>query len=306
MKNNTRSMLCIIMILCGVFFIIGSFITLKAGISPKKLINRIDENIRRLDISPGFSEYIDISKKENIDLKGVEKIVIRSTFTTLDVSRGSFDYIEANLKGSVKSEISKDALSYTKDGSILLIDMVNKKAVNPTTSGLRGNITIPLSYKGNVEIYTESGNITYNSIESNDIYIKTISGDVTFEGGRDNNLTLKSESGNLYIYAIGVMGNVITTSGTVDIKTSYLEGDYKTKTGYIHIQANEMTSGVNLFTTSGEIEYTVSAGYKYEVHSDSGEIRFMDEVRFSPLKGIHNNGFNDLKITSVSGNVYLE
>lgn len=306
MKNINRIILLVAMLLTFVFFSLGYYTSYKAGLAPRAFLGKVSENIRKLDISPGLSEYINLNESKKEGLEAINKIIIRSTFTSVNINRGANQEVLVNIKGSVKSEIGENPINFSKENDLLLVDLVNKKAENPTTSGLSASITIPLNFKGSVEVYTESGNINFNSTEKNEVYIKTISGDISYEGGRENDVTVKSETGNLYIYTIGIKGNVLTNSGTVDIRTSYLEGDYRTKTGYIHISGNEMTSLVNLYTHSGEVEFSVTSGYSYEVKSETGEIRFKDELRFSPLKGIYNNGFNDLKISSSSGNIYLE
>lgn len=304
--NRPRCFVIVSLIICIIFFSMGFISAKNSGVSLADLFKAADTNIRKADIGPGLTEYNRVDEHFSQKIEGINNIAFSSTFTSVNIVRSQAPNMEINMTGTIKNEISDNLLNLTREGDTLKADIASQRVSNPTSTGLSANITIPESYTGSIEITTDSGEVKFDSSSKNRVSVKTVSGDINYDGGRENTISLKTDSGNIYVFTIGLKADISSTTGTLDILTTHAEGNIRSGSGYVHIRSSEMTSGINIFTDSGEVEFSSSKGYKYEVYTRNGSIKFRDEARFSPLKGEFMKGPFTLRISSITGSIYLE
>lgn len=252
------------------------------------------------------------SFKDNISIKGVEKMLVYSTSGEVTIITEKRDDIFVELKTS-----SNGPRLYVEKGRELVIES-KKKGLSkffPTFKNSELRVYVPENFKrslyirnisGDVEISDitleslelklTSGDSELRNVKADKGYIKSTSGSVLIEESQIENLETKLTSGTLFIDDFKGKISGKSTSGSVSIDLEELAGDisYKLTSGSmkLNILSDELNSELNLKTTSGKIvcDFPVTA---------------TGEIKSKRLTGVSGNPDFNIDISCTSSSIYI-
>ncbi|MEA4889754.1 MAG: DUF4097 family beta strand repeat-containing protein [Clostridiaceae bacterium] len=287
MKSTVR----ILIILAGVFIIVGAIVAFTA-------IAIGGFRFSSLNTGLPYSE-----KNYTYDAAGVTELEIR------DIS------CDVNLIGSgdqsvkiVCYENEKDyyTISLSTDGKLSIVKSISKNwydffgiNFNPHEQTL--TIAVPAEFKAAVQVGTISGKITLSKIMmEGSLKADSTSGDISLK-----NITAGETSAQ-------------TVSGSLELDTTVVNGDLRLQTtsGEINVAATDIAGGLSAETTSGSMDFTdTRARDDIDAGSVSGDIKldhlggtdFSLKTISGAIRGsiVGNPGDYTFKADSVSGNIHL-
>lgn len=211
-----------------------------------------------------FTNIIDsniaVQKDENLDIKGINKIVF--DFSSSDIVVKATD--EDNMR-----IIQKSSKNLKDDEKFQVIQGNNQITIEKRKFGNLSNTWSFGYFKEVIEIYLPKN---YNS----DLDIKTSSGDIKFDSDMIlSNINFSASSGNIVSkYNLQVKDiNIETSSG--DISTETLTAPtYKIRATSGNIKINSLTGSGKLDTSSGNIKVQYKDIEEYsEITATSGNVK---------------------------------
>lgn len=235
------------------------------------------------------------------------------------------------ISGDIRSTVSFtdcDDLSVSTTSGDIFFPALEGESL--TLSSTSGNIGLERVSGGKLNISTTSGDIKLGQL-SGKSDLSTTSGDIQLErlegnaslSGTSSNVTIGNASGSIDISTVSGdirLDNMSssfrfnTTSGNITVCDGTGYGSAGTVSGDIRIFLSELTDGLTLSTTSGNVSLALpeTASYTLDFDSTSGGCNtFFDGVLSFSKKGNQangqygNNAGNKLNISTVSGDLSI-
>ena len=124
------------------------------------------------------------------------KIIIKNSSSDALIDTTTTDKVSGLLKGVVRNSDSP-YLSMQTTGDTLLIEVKwPKKSVLFFSSNLDLHISVPKSFKGDIEYTSSSGNLEMSEMSIDNLILRSSSGDIEIQDGNKYRFGLSSVSGN--------------------------------------------------------------------------------------------------------------
>ena len=290
----------------------------------------------------------DLVNSQSVDLTGINSIEIQCYQEDVYFDSSDSEAFIINEYRSLAAD-SGELATVIVEGDRLIITGRDAGVPNSKKYYRREEFCIPASFKGVLSVEVTSGNI-YSNVDLNNEYVKASSdsGDIRLKEVIAQEIEVSTSSGLVAVdkaegrrrfhsvsgyikISAGSGDSEITTtsggitmtnaSGALEINTSSGGllvtsvkggGSIKTNSGRIDCTLQEITSGVLLSSSSGDIVLQVNdnADFQFEAVSERGNITtFFDEhLTYTgngrQVFGAKGNGFiNPLQITTVSGDI---
>lgn len=220
----------------------------------------------------------DIKSKPDIAIDGMFEASAASGDITLPSILAKSMNI-ATASGNVKGDVFQGKITIaTASGDVNLTELVGDTQVGTAS----GYINVG-AIAGNVEFSSTSGDISVIKIDG-DANVSSASGNVRIEEGSGKR-NVSVVSGDVQLKGITDAFDISATSGEIDIKAQKGEGKIKTTSGDVSLELAELTGKLNVDTTSGEVDISLSEAISFDFKADttSGDIDtfFDDSLKFS-------------------------
>lgn len=245
------------------------------------IINFTSENIV---ISLTKDTKLKVVERSNVDLKDEEKFICKKVGNRLEINQGE-----------------RNSISY-----IFKIGSFNKKI----------EVFIPESYKENLEVNSSSGNIKINdSLNLNSVKCTQNSGNFKCEGAlAANEVALKVSSGNISAKEIlSKTYKINASSGNVRVGAILGSGDVVASSGNIEIEYKDIEEYSTVKANSGNVKLSVPKDLNFEFWGEcgSGDIRSSFDINYKNRHGnkatvtVGNEPHKKITVNTGSGNINL-
>lgn len=283
-----------------IFIIIGVFVIMGTGVLG------IVFNFTGLS-DMGLSNKIDVNEYHEANLDSIKKIIIKNSSSDALIDTTTTDKVSGLLKGVVRNSDSP-YLSMQTTGDTLLIEVKwPKKSVLFFSSNLDLHISVPKSFKGDIEYTSSSGNLEMSEMSIDNLILRSSSGDIEIQDVEINNrFKLSSVSGNCKIISLSANNMVYqSTSGDMfftniivneDILINSTSGNSKLS----EIECNKLS----IDSTSGDINIEEAQLNLLSVESKSGNVT-VDNLD-GAVQTETTSGDTSLLLSNVKDNVYIK
>lgn len=295
-KEMKKIKLWHVVVLCtGIFLafaIIGSIMLAAGGFG-----SMFKNGIRIGDFaSIGSGELYEVDDFQELDLAGVDKIVIKTVSDEVTVLSGG-DKVAASLKGQCRTAGKPVHLETRVQGGTAYVEVKypNTIGFNMNFNSTRLTVTIPEAYAGDLSVHTVSGGVKAEGLPFNlgHVSLDTVSGGVRFDTASCGQIKVSTVSGGVTLAGIGSKTDVNTTSGRVSLDYSAF-------------------ADTTVSTVSGGVSAAIpqDASFAVDFRSVSGGFRSshpaMDVEVGDSYKGSANGGEYAIKVNTTSGSFKLE
>lgn len=245
---------------------------------------------------------------------------------SLFVSSSPDSYTEICLPENLLSSLRVQTVSGDIRSTVSFTDCDDLSV--STTSGdiffpaLEGESLTLSSTSGNIGLERVSGEKLNISTTSGDIQLERLEGNASLSGTSSNvaignasgSIDISTVSGDIRLDSLNAAFRFNTTSGEITVSDGTGWGRATTVSGDIRISLAELTDGLTLSTTSGDVSLALPEAFSYTLDFDSasGECNtFFDDVLSFSKKGNQvngqygNNAGNKLNISTVSGDLNI-
>jgi DUF4097 and DUF4098 domain-containing protein YvlB len=243
-----------------------------------------------------------------VDMGGISSLDI--SYTTGHLTLLESDTSELLIKEYERENGSGYIGNIIREGSSLsVIGPAAKTAASTDQTGIKIEVYIPRSYRGNCSVKLSSGSVTSKpdlaltnlSVElfsgpitlgrvwAEDIYIKSSSGDINIHHA-EGSIRLDAVNGSIFLQSGGGEGTFRSSLGGITVGLEYVTGDLVFETGIgaitlslpadlsFNLDALTGTGAVRLSApdqqyslgNSGQAKMAVGPGPKYTIHSRTG------------------------------------
>lgn len=270
-----------------------------------------------------FTNIIDsniaVQKDENLEINGVNKIVIN--FSSSDIIVKATD--EENMRIIQKStKTLKDDEKFQVIQGNNQITIEKGKFGNLSNTWSFGNLQevvevyLPKDYNSDLDIKTSSGDIKLDSdmILSN-INVSASSGDIASKYNLDaKGINIVTSSGDINIETLTTSTYKIkATSGDIKINSLTGSGKVDTSSGDIKLQYKDIEEYSEVTATSGDVKLTIQKGISFEFKGkcSSGDINsnldlnYKDEDHHEATAKIGNGPYKKITVNTSSGDINI-
>lgn len=293
----------IMMILCLVIGLAAlgiSYLSAKeAGMSFRDILATMNDNFNALNMEN--NAFVDWDESKSFESEGLETVVLRSTFPDVQVIPG--DKLEIKIKGKV-SKSFEEMLSYRREGSQLTIDVGAMTNSNPTSTGVKAELTLPLNQMKEIRVNSQSGSVSLGSIGSERVQVASISGTVNIQAHHQS-VQADSDFGSIDIQGEGLDLAVSSIRGDVSLAGSSFLGSVQSVSGSIYGEIESLAGDLEILTDNGNIDITSPKGlFAYDIGTRNGWVSAFGKQGETKLTG--GKGAFVLRLSSSTGSASLD
>ena len=241
-----------------------------------------------------------IHTSETYKAAGVERIVIKTVNTDINVIPAVINRVDVDFYGNIKTNLAAEIpkLKTGLDNGILSIEITQPRTINIgliNLSQLQLDVYVPNDYKGEIMVATVSGDLNIHDLGLARLDFTSTSADIESDSVTAGDFSINTSSGDVLMKNMEGMLDINTISGDVKAGIKELKGNIYIKT----------ISGDMLVALPGQSEFD------FTFSSVSGDIlnQFGAQIDFAEngkMEGFVGEG--DYKITAetVSGDITIE
>lgn len=280
-------------------------------------IDEIDTHFKNIDNS--FDMHMGWRDWNNSNSFGTIEKDFPTSIENLNINSSSADIGIKFYDGStIKVDISGDFYNnYNYEDGLRAFDISNNLVTIDTNESNRCrslNITIyvPSSYKGNVNLTSQSGDLNIIDGDLAKTNLSTHSGDIDISNLTSQDLTINATSADIYASNItSTKSNIMTSSGDIDIIGSLGDAKAGSSSGEVSLSLHSLGKNSNFSSTSGDIYLNIdrAIGYNLSFSTSSGELNGSDSNRNSGSKSNHTitngDGSSVITVSTTSGDLEI-
>ncbi len=241
-----------------------------------------------------------IHTSETYKAAGVERIVIKTVNTDINVIPAVINRVDVDFYGNIKTNLAAEIpkLKTGLDNGILSIEITQPRTINIgliNLSQLQLDVYVPNDYKGEIMVATVSGDLNIHDLGLARLDFTSTSADIESDSVTAGDFSINTSSGDVLMKNMEGMLDINTISGDVKAGIKELKGNIYIKT----------ISGDMLVALPGQSEFD------FTFISVSGDFlnQFGAQISYSEngkMEGFVGEG--DYKITAetVSGDIKIE
>lgn len=307
MGKTVKVLLVLALLISIGCFTLGVVSAQQARMTIQDLAKTVQSNLEELNISPGVQEYSEVRETMSLeDHTDKPRIVIRNSFPDVTITSG--DEFKVELLGDVSSKLD-NLLSWSADMDTIYVNIASVFNENPSSKGLVAMVTLPQDVIEELNITSVSGDVTLLDlplVQRGRIEVK--SGNIQAVNSKIQDIFAVTQSGNIGVSNSmeAMRADLTTDSGDINVLSSSLAGELKTKSGLIAADINDVHDELILDSLSGNIEILYRGPQlKYKLSTQSGWLTVNYEKFQQQVTGETGKDGNLLKAASASGSVNL-
>jgi lia operon protein LiaG len=261
-----------------------------------------------------YTQFVD----KSYDSSNINQIKLKVSSANVNFSKTQGTEIKVDIAGNDVSSSSsdKDLYTVTQNGSDLEItqnyDWWRFAFFNFGGSNQRINITLPESYKKDLNLSLTSGDIKFDgdyTFANASIY-KT-SGDIISGAIKADNFTFQTTSGDANIAALDAKYDISSTSGDTKIGSLSGSGRIHSISGSMLLDVARLDGSLDISATSGDMTIGLDKAVNAEIsgNATSGDINANFAMNYSGRGRNHASAtigtspYNNISVSVISGDV---